>query len=111
MQKTHRSAEKKRAAQRDSNKRLFKTIEASIANRCEDLLHELSIGLVKENGAIFVNEVNASEPAKPKMVKSVLESGWSAFRILLKGFVQQSQGKMSMGFCGFYQPAHLRRER
>lgn len=67
-------------AQRAGKKGRARAIHAKIRNRRHDFLHKLSTRLVRENGAIFVGNVNSSALAKTKMAKSVLDAGWSQFR-------------------------------
>ena len=84
-QRLYRGAEAKLAvAQRANKKQRVKAIHAQIANRRKDFLHKLSTRLVKENGAIFVGNVNAAGLAKTNMAKSVLDAGWSTFRTMLR---------------------------
>ena len=71
-------------AQRAGHKERAKAIHAKISNRRKDFLHKLSTRLVKEHGAIFVGNVNASGLAKTNMAKSVLDAGWSMFRAQLQ---------------------------
>lgn len=71
-------------AQRAGHKDRTKAIHAKIANRRKDFLHKLSTGLVKNYGAIFIGDVNASGLAKTNMAKSVLDAGWSMFRTQLQ---------------------------
>lgn len=71
-------------AQRANKKQRVKAIHAKIKHRRQDALHKLSTQLVREYGAIFVGDVNASGLAKTTMAKSVLDAGWSAFRTMLQ---------------------------
>jgi IS605 OrfB family transposase len=71
-------------AQRSGHKGRAKAIHAKISNRRKEFLHKLSTRLVKEQGAIFIGNVNASALAKSGAAKSVLDAGWSAFRSMLQ---------------------------
>jgi IS605 OrfB family transposase len=71
-------------AQRARKKDRVRAIHATIAQRRKDFLHKLSTRLVREHGAIFVGDANASKLAKTRMAKSVLNVGWSMFRDMLK---------------------------
>jgi putative transposase len=84
-QRFYRDLEPKLAcAQRARKKSRTRAIHAKIANRRKDFLHKLSTRLVKDHGAIFVGNVNASALAKTGQAKSVLDAGWSTFRTMLR---------------------------
>jgi len=81
----YRAQEKELAkAQRANKKKRVKAIHASIKNKRNDALHKFSHDLVKQNGAIFVGNVNAKAIAKTKMAKSSLDAGWSMLKTMLE---------------------------
>jgi IS605 OrfB family transposase len=55
-----------------------------VSNRRKDFLHKESSKIVACRAAVFVGNANASALAKTKMAKSVLDSGWSTLRTMLK---------------------------
>lgn len=68
-------------AQRANKTKRVKAIHAKIANKRADFQHKLSNRLVKEFDYIAVGNVNAAGLAKTKLAKSVLDAGWSSFRM------------------------------
>jgi transposase len=91
-QQFYRGAQAKLAtAQRANKKRWVKTIHCQIANRRKDFQHKLSTTLVKQSGAIFVGNVNASGLAKTRMAK---RSGRR-----LESVQGHAQGKMRSRRC------------
>ncbi|HKR41633.1 MAG TPA: transposase [Paraburkholderia sp.] len=62
-------------AQRACKKARVRARHAKIKNSRNDSLRKLSTALVKEYGAIFIGNVNASALAKTRITKSVLDAG------------------------------------
>ena len=71
-------------AQRAKNKNRVKAIHAKIANCRKDHLHKASTMLVKENALIIIGNLSAAKLVKTKMAKSVLDTGFAAFKTMLK---------------------------
>ncbi|WP_419876796.1 RNA-guided endonuclease InsQ/TnpB family protein [Acinetobacter pseudolwoffii] len=83
--KFYRKYEKKLGiAQRARNKKRVRALHAKIANCRKDHLHKASTLLVKENALIVVGDLSASKLVKTKMAKSVLDTGFSALKTMLK---------------------------
>jgi transposase len=71
-------------AQRAHKDKRVKAIHAKISNRRKDYLHKASSHIAASHAAVFVGDVNASALARTNMAKSVLDSGWSTFRTMLR---------------------------
>lgn len=71
-------------AQRAKNKNRVRALHAKIANCRKDHLHKASTMLVKENALIIVGDLSAKKLVKTKMAKSVLDTGFSALKTILK---------------------------
>ena len=71
-------------AQRAKNKKRVRALHAKIANCRKDHLHKASTKLVKENALIVVGDLSAKKLVKTKMAKSVLDTGFSALKTMLK---------------------------
>ncbi|NNH78836.1 IS200/IS605 family element transposase accessory protein TnpB [Acinetobacter sp. ANC 5380] len=71
-------------AQRAKNKKRVRALHAKIANSRKDHLHKASTELVRENALIVVGDLNANKLVKTKMAKSVLDTGFSALKTMLK---------------------------
>lgn len=71
-------------AQRANKKKQVRNIHAKIANSRRDYLHKMSTELVRNNAMIVVGNLSASKLIKTKTVKSVLDSGFSTFRTMLR---------------------------
>ena len=71
-------------AQRARNKKRVRALHAKIANCRKDHLHKASSALVKNNALIVIGDLRAAKLVKTKMAKSVLDTGFAAFKIMLK---------------------------
>ena len=83
--KFYRKYEQKlRIAQRARNKKRVRALHAKIANCRKDHLHKASTQLVRENALIVVGDLSAKKLVKTKMAKSVLDTGFSKLKTMLK---------------------------
>ena len=71
-------------AQRAKNKKRVRALHAKIKNCRKDHLHKASSILVKNNALIVIGDLSASKLVKTKMAKSVLDTGFSALKTMLK---------------------------
>lgn len=71
------------AAQRARKTKRARTIHAKVANRRKDFLHKASKRIASQYGTIIVGDVASSKLARTSMAKSVLDAGWSDFKLML----------------------------
>lgn len=71
-------------AQRAKNRKRVRALHAKIANCRKDHLHKASTMLIKKNALIVVGDLSAKKLVKTKVAKSVLDTGFSAFKTMLK---------------------------
>ena len=71
-------------AQLARNKKRVRALHAKIANCRKDHLHKASTQLVRENALIVVGDLSAKKLVKTKMAKSVLDTGFSKLKTMLK---------------------------
>lgn len=71
-------------AQRANKKKQVRTLHAKIKNSRKDYLQKQSTQLVKASGLIVVGNLSANKLTKTNMAKSTLDSGFSAFKTMLK---------------------------
>jgi IS605 OrfB family transposase len=71
-------------AQRAKNKKRVRALHAKIANSRKDHLHKASTQLVRDNALIIVGDLSAKKLVKTKMAKSVVDTGFSALKTMLK---------------------------
>jgi IS605 OrfB family transposase len=76
--------DKLKIAQRAKNKKRVQNLHAKIKNRRKDQIHKFTTDLVKNNGAIFVGNVNSKALTKTRMAKSVNDAGWFMLKNTLK---------------------------
>lgn len=84
-QQAYRKLEHKlKIAQRANQKVRVRAIHAKIRNVRKEFLHQQSTKLTNSYSMIVIGNVSSSKLAKTKLLKSVLDAGWSTFRTLLK---------------------------
>jgi putative transposase len=73
----------KGSANRERSRRKLARTHARVANTRRDWLHKLSSTIVRENQAVYVEDLAVSGLARTRLARSVHDAGWSTFVAML----------------------------
>ena len=86
LRKAHKALSRKvtGSSNRDKARARVARAHAKVANRRRDWLHKESTRIIRENQAVYVEDLCVRGLARTRLAKSVHEAGWSAFTAMLE---------------------------
>ncbi|MEU3498848.1 RNA-guided endonuclease InsQ/TnpB family protein [Kitasatospora cineracea] len=69
---------------RDKARTKVARAHAKVADTRRDWLHKLTTGIVRENQAVYLEDLNVCGLARGRLAKSVHDAGWGTFRRLIE---------------------------